>query len=318
MREPPTGSVRDAAGKFQHPALFYRDTDEYLAGLVPFVQEGIAAGDAVAVAVPGANLDLLRRAVAAPEGTTRWFDMAEHGRNPGRILPAVLLAFADEHRDRRVRIVGEPMWPGRSGTEYPACAQHEALINRAFAGRPVTILCPYDAAGLAPGVLADAAATHPVLANGAGWVPSAKFAPDAVFAAYNRPLPEPEADTVITGEVVEPDTIALARRAVARHAGRAGLRTDRVFDAELVITALAANGVEHGGGVSRVRVWHTAEQLICEASDDGRLADPLAGRRPVGRDQSRGLGLLLVNQLADLVRIHSTAQGTTVRAYFWC
>lgn len=316
MTDRPRGSVRDAPGRFQHPALFYRGKDEYLAGLVPFVQDGIAAGDAVAVAVPGANLALLRREVAAPDGTARWFDMAEQGRNPGRILPGVLLAFADAHRGRRVRIVGEPIWPGRSGTEYPACAQHEALINQAFAGRPVTILCPYDAARLAADVLADAEATHPVLAEGTAWVPSAKFAPDAVFAAYNQPLPEPDPGTMITDEVVEPGTMALARQAIVRHAERVGLRTDRMFDAELVITALAANGVEHGGGVSRVRVWHTAEQLVCEASDDGRLVDPLAGRRPVGRDQSRGLGLLLVNQLADLVRIHTTESGTTVRAYF--
>ena len=64
--------------------------------------------------------------------------MAEAGRNPGRILPAVLHAFADDHPRARVRIVGEPVWAGRTPVEYPACAQHEALINGSLAGRDVT------------------------------------------------------------------------------------------------------------------------------------------------------------------------------------
>ena len=32
--------------------------------------------------------------------------------------------------------------------EYPACAQHEALINHAFDGLDVAIVCPYDAAAI--------------------------------------------------------------------------------------------------------------------------------------------------------------------------
>ncbi|HEX9499900.1 MAG TPA: MEDS domain-containing protein, partial [Mycobacterium sp.] len=47
--------------------------------------------------------------------------------------------------------------------EYPACVQHEALINMAFEGRGLTILCPYDTAHLGPRALVDARMTHPVL-----------------------------------------------------------------------------------------------------------------------------------------------------------
>jgi DDE superfamily endonuclease len=53
---------------------------------------------------------------------------------------------------------------GFSTLEYPICVQHETFINLAFQGRPVTILCPYDAAQLEPDVLHDAGRTHhPVL-----------------------------------------------------------------------------------------------------------------------------------------------------------
>jgi hypothetical protein len=53
---------------------------------------------------------------------------------------------------------------------------------------------------------------------------------------------------------------------------------------------------------------------VCQVRDGGRLTDPLAGRRPPEVGRSSGLGLLLVNDLADLVRVHTGSDGTTVRA----
>jgi hypothetical protein len=40
-----------ALESFSHPEL-YRDPPEYLAGTIPFIREGIASGQPVAVAVP--------------------------------------------------------------------------------------------------------------------------------------------------------------------------------------------------------------------------------------------------------------------------
>src|SRR5690349_5948381 len=154
-----------AAAAFAHPALLYRDTGEYLAGTLPFIRDGLAAGEPVAVAVPGPHLELLRDALGADAGRVRLLDMRVVGGNPGRILPGVLLAFANAHADRRVRIIGEPIWPGRTPVEYPACAQHEALINAAFAGRAATVLCPYDTGRLDPAWIRDSYRTHPVLST---------------------------------------------------------------------------------------------------------------------------------------------------------
>lgn len=63
-------------------------------------------------------------------------------------------------------------------------------------------------------------------------------------------------------------------------------------------------------------MWAEDERVVCEVRDRGRIADPLAGRRPPQRDQLGGRGLLLVNLVADLVRLHTDDRGTTVRAYF--
>jgi anti-sigma regulatory factor (Ser/Thr protein kinase) len=303
-------------GRLDHPALFYRGWADYLAGTVPFIRDGLAADQPVAVAVPPPNLEVLRSALGGDAGRVRMLDMTSVGRNPGAIIPGVLRAFVDEHDDGgRVRIVGQPIWPGRTDVEYPACVQHEALINRAFEGRDVTILCPYHTEGLAPEVLADAEATHPVVIDRTGERVSAAYAPDEVVGRWNLPLPTPPADFAALR--FDLDGLAAVRRFVTGHAVAAGLPDERVTAVVMTVNELSTNSVVHGGGAGTVRIWVEPGHLGCETSDAGWLTDPLAGRRPVALDGECGRGLLLVNRLADLVRVHSTAaSGTTVRVYF--
>ncbi|MFE0629581.1 anti-sigma factor RsbA family regulatory protein [Streptomyces sp. NPDC058864] len=305
------GELSDA-GPFEHPALFYRDAGEYTARTVPFLLEGMAAGEPVAVAVPPPRLAQLRAALGPRGANVQWIDMEHAGRNPGRIIPDVLRAFADTRPAGRVRIIGEPVWPGRSVLEYPACAQHEALINVAFAGRPVTILCPYDATGLDSAALAEARATHPVVLDGDRGRRSAQYAPGRVIAAHNR-LPQRPSRALAFG-FAEP-RLAEARHAATAEARRLGLAGDRLAEFSLAVGELTTNSVLHGGGSGVVRVWAEDGHVVCEVHDRGRLTDLLAGRRPASRDRPHGRGLLLVHRIADLVRQRTTADGTTIRAY---
>lgn len=300
------------AGPFVHPALFYASDEEYLAALVPFIAEGVTRDQPVAVAVPAARLEMLRSAVHDVADRVTWVDMTRAGRNPGRIIPLVLRQFADAHPDRHAYIVGEPIWPGRTATEYPACAQHEALINHAFAGTDATILCPYDTTGLEDHVIADARATHPVV-----WEPnrrysSALYAPDEVVARYNQPLPEQP--DVAEFPVTEPAQLRTVRHWAAEWARGHGLDADRIADLEYIATELVTNSLVHTPGGCRLRLWRHEDHVVCEVRDTGRLADPLAGRRPRPAGLRGGRGVLLVNQFADLVRVHATPHGTTIYA----
>ncbi|MFG2373211.1 anti-sigma factor RsbA family regulatory protein [Streptomyces sp. NPDC048504] len=299
---------------FAHPALFYRGEEQYTAGTVPFVHAGLAAGEAVAVAVPGPQLNLIRAGLGSSAVGVRFLDMTEVGRNPGRIIPGVLRAFADAHADRgsRVRIIGEPIWPGRTAVEYPACVQHEALINSAFRGREVTILCPYDADRLEPDVLADAHATHPVVIDEGAQLPSGTYDPQRVIARYNEPLPHPPGAASIVFDVGE---LPKSRYFAVQEAERLGLAGARLQDLTLAVAELTTNSVLHGGGSGTLRIWAEGERIVCEVHDHGRLTDPLAGRRPPSRDQPGGRGLLLVHYVADLVRVHTAPDGTTIRFY---
>jgi anti-sigma regulatory factor (Ser/Thr protein kinase) len=308
-------AVTGPAEPFVHPALFYRDEQEYLAGVVPFVRKALAAGEPVAVAVPAERLGLLKAEIGAGEAV-RFLDMREAGRNPGRIIPGVLRAFADaQPPGTRVSIVGEPIWAGRSATEYPACVQHEALINAAFQGREVTILCPYDTRRLDPQVVADAYATHPVVVDaGSGHEEeSPRYDFEGVHARYNAPLP-PAPD--VPAHAFVADVLGEIRHFASEAAERFGLVRPRLDDLALAVAELTTNSVVHGGGSGLLRVWAEDGYVVCEVRDRGHLTDLLAGRRPPTRDQYGGRGLLIVNLVADLVRVHTGPDGTTVRFWF--
>ncbi|MET7732023.1 anti-sigma factor RsbA family regulatory protein [Streptomyces sp. NPDC005402] len=297
---------------FVHPALFYQGEKEYLDGTVPFVRDGLKAGEPVAVAVPGPNLAILKAALGEDVAQVKFLDMTEAGRNPGRIIPRVLRAFADSHREKRVRIIGEPIWAGRSTVEYPACVQHEALINPAFEGREVTILCPYDADSLDEQVLTDAYATHPLIISGGREQASTDYAPEHVVARYNQPLEQPAAAEEI---VFDAGQLPRARQFAIEQAARRSLSGVRLDDVALIVAELTTNSVVHGGGSGTLRVWADDGHVVCEVRDHGFLNDPLAGRRPPARDKLGGRGLLLVHSLADLVRVHTSPEGTAIRCY---
>jgi hypothetical protein len=211
-------------------------------------------------------------------------------------------------------MVGEPIWPTRTAEEYPACVQHEALINHAFQGRRVTILCPYDARLLSVDVLSDAEATHPILIDDAGERLSDRYAPDDVIVRYNTALTPPPADAFTL--TIGTRDLRAARRWVAELATQHRLPALRATDLALVATELLTNSIEHGAGNALLRIWMTDATLVCEVAGPSRLTNPLAGRIPPRPLQGRGRGLLIVNRMADLVRTHSSNAGTTIRAYF--
>ena len=297
-----------------HEAMFYRGDDEYLAGTVPFVDAALAAREPVLVAVPAPRLRRLRVALGRRAAGVRFVDMTSVGRNPGKIIPWVLHAFLEEHAGHPVRIIGEPIWAGRSADEYPACVQHEALINVTFAGSGLRILCPYDMKALAGDVLDDAACTHPVLVEADDrWDSPSYTDPDVVVAVFNQPLAEP----VPAPAALDFDTPRMpeVREFVTVHATRAGLPARRARDLQLAANELATNAVTHGGGTGRLRVWRAAGQVVCEVRDHGTASARLAGRTLPGPDSISGRGLALVNYVSDLVRIHTDPHGTTVRLY---
>ena len=128
-------------GRFRHRALFYRGRGEYLSALGGFIRASRARGEAIFVAVPKDKAQLVRRELGDDSAQVTLVDMAELGRNPARIIPAVL-TYAGKHGDQHVCFIGEPIWPGRTAAEIQEATRHEALINLALRDSPVSCCLP--------------------------------------------------------------------------------------------------------------------------------------------------------------------------------
>ncbi|MFD1832325.1 anti-sigma factor RsbA family regulatory protein [Streptomyces desertarenae] len=304
-----------AGGPFVHPALLYRGSEQYVDEVGGFARAALEAGEPVLVAVPGPRLEELRQGIGAAASEVVWADMAELGRNPGRILSA-LREFADRRPDRAARIVGEPVWPGRSRAEVLEATRHEALINTAFAGRRATVLCPYDTGGLPPEVIADARRTHPVVDEDGRRAVSGDYRdPREVCADCDRPLPEP--GHVEVAADYRGGELAGVRGRVTAWAGTTALTPDRRADLVLAVNEATANSVAHGGGSGTLRLWRSGHgTVVAEVRDRGRLTDPLAGRRRPGLASAQGgRGLWMIHQLCDLVEVRAADDGLTLRLH---
>nr|WP_156763974.1 anti-sigma factor RsbA family regulatory protein [Mycobacterium sp. 852002-50816_SCH5313054-b] len=315
MREGLKGTQAGHPG-FIHSALLYRSQQDYLESVVGFVRDGLTADEAVLVAVPGDKLALLHDALSGSVGgfTTelRMADIAEVGRNPSRFM-AMEGAFVDDHSDRRVRIVSQLAWPGRRDDEFVACVEHEALVNEALDGYPVTKLCLYDASRLDDELLAEARATHPFLWGRGVLQRSAEYAPGDALQRCNRPLnAKPGAVMYMVRKSAD---LSPARSFAVNYAGWVGMSQDGIDDLQLIATELATNSLMHTDGACRLAFWRQDEHLVCEARDTGRFDDPLVGRLDPGPSGPASRGLYLVNAISDLVRTHTTSAGTTIQAY---
>ncbi len=295
-----------------HLAYFYDEERDYLSYLSAFVTAGLRDAEPVFVAVPGRNAGLLRERLGAESHLLRYGAMAETGRNPARLIPE-LRAFIDEHPGRRIRYVSEALWPGRSDAELCEAARHEALVNLAFASAAVTIVCPYDVSGLAPAVVGWAQRTHPAFLRKGRTQSAADYAGRGVVPAEcDDPLLAPSGDAEVIGYET---SLREVRDLVSSHGAALGMSADRITNLVIAAGEITANTLRHTRAGGTFWVWHTGEEIICQAQDQGWIEDPLAGRQRRSPEDS-GHGLWVVNQVCDLVEIRtSQAAGTIIRLH---
>lgn len=299
---------------FHHEAFFYGDAEEFLAGALPFLRDGIEAGEPALVAVSSPRARALQAELSDEADRVRFVDMEQLGRNPARIIPA-WQRFLDEHggRDRPVRGVGEPVWPGREADEIDECERHESLLNHAFWHGPAwRLLCPYDSSSLGDEVLEAARESHAVVSG--SWTtgeereqaidPHAISPFAGVLPRHPRDARQFDFDRTLLHE---------ARTVVGNAAESAGLSAERSFDLVAAVGELVNNSVLHGGGGGVLTVWSEDATLVVQVEDSGVIDAPLAGRVRPDPSEHHGRGLWIVNHLCDLAQIRSGEGGTTVR-----
>jgi hypothetical protein len=294
----------------------WRDADDYASVLTPFVEEGLAAGEPVMVAVVRRHANWLRESLGAQARKVKFVDMAKLGRNPARIIP-VWQKFVDQHSGvaRPVRGIGEPIWAGRRPEEIVECQLHEGLLNLAVDPKiPLWLICPYDLRGLDPSVIKEAHRSHPAVMEGDSYHGNSQYGGRAhVEAMFGAELPNLGAEPVeypFTSESVD-----RVFNIVTLDAYGAGLWSDKVTDLAATSRRLASCSLRRGATQGTLRVWDLPYALICEVADDTVIDDVLAGRRAlVSNDRD---GLSSANRKCDLVQLRSTVSGTTVRLHMW-
>jgi anti-sigma regulatory factor (Ser/Thr protein kinase) len=298
---------------FAHEALLYDGTAGFIEGTLPFIREGVAAGEPVVVAVPGERLAALRAALGGEAERVHLMDMGRLGRNPARIISAWRDVLAEHGANGRpVRGVDEPIWAGRGADEIVECQRHETLLNLAFDDGPGwRLLCPYDRAALDPEVIDEAWRSHPLVWDEGVQRRSEAYVEPREALASDEDLPEPEGSPFRIA-FMRPD-VSRVRRLVARHAREAGFDACRTADLVLAVSEAANNSVLHGGGGGTLSIWWVPGGLVCEVRDRGHIADPLAGHTRPTLDRRDGRGMWLMNELCDLVQVRSLEEGSVVR-----
>jgi anti-sigma regulatory factor (Ser/Thr protein kinase) len=311
---PPPAARPDRAAGLRHQALLCRGPADCIASVLTFIRDGLARAEPVSVGL-SAGLGGPLRDLLAGERAVTYFDMRELGRNPGRIIPA-MLDFAGAHAGGAIRFVSEPFWVGRSAAENAEAARHEALLELAFASCPATVMCAYDTSALDPATTGCAELTHPVIISGGRPRPSQRYAGAGVLPEQcDLPLaPPPRSAT----RLVYSADLRQVRTLVSDCAARAGLAPGRIADLALAASEVAANTLRHARSDGTLQIWHTGHEIVCQLTDPGIIRDPLAGRhRPdSAASGASGQGLWVVNQVCDLVELRTGPDGTTVRLHF--
>jgi transcriptional regulator with XRE-family HTH domain len=170
----------------EHRAFVYASGSDFLATVVPFLRDGVRSGDAVLVVTTGKQIRRLRSALGDEASYVDFHSSAGWYRTPVETLDRYQ-AYLDRPSDRDghwTRIIGEPVWAGRSAAEIEQWVRYESVINLSLRARPASIVCPYDASVLPSAVVDAARRTHPEIASGTGAMASAAYVePESLLLA---------------------------------------------------------------------------------------------------------------------------------------
>ena len=152
---------------FEHQLLEYGSDEEYLATTIPFIEDGLERSECLLVVTTEAQTALVRDALDVRSEDVEFATSAEWYSSLGAALNRYR-AFVKQKFDAGavwIRVVGDPVWAGRSVADNTAWFRYESLVNLAFAAAPATIVCTYDTRSASAEVLADARRTHPHLTH---------------------------------------------------------------------------------------------------------------------------------------------------------
>jgi transcriptional regulator with XRE-family HTH domain len=156
-------SVHASPPMLDHRALLYEKRGEFVEVAAPFLAAARENSEAALAVTSRDNLRALRRALGDEAKHVRLCDNDPWYRTPLTALKKYR-SFLDHSMQSGatwVRVVGEPVWTGRSTQQRRQWAEYESLLNELFRTSPITLICPYDLRLAKPAIAKLARATHP-------------------------------------------------------------------------------------------------------------------------------------------------------------
>ncbi|MFI0447192.1 anti-sigma factor RsbA family regulatory protein [Actinomadura sp. 6N118] len=314
----PGAETRSERGILLHRALLYGSERDFADVTVPYLHEGVKAGDAVVVITSAARTALLREQLGAePAARIEFIGQGDWFKGPMQTLADY---YDRTHRDwwprGRLRLLTEPVWTGLTPLEVREWKRHEAILNVAFAGTPSTFVCAYDTSALDGHIIVDAAHTHPELVDPEGVRASEHFVDPAEFyAGCNAPPLAPPPAGAARRAFASGELPGL-RAFLSVESMRLGLPEEQVLPFVLAVNEVATNIIRRGGGQGGVWLWAEGGELICDVADPGRpMEDRFLGYLRPRPHQPGGAAMWAVRLLCHIVEIRSGEHGVLVRMH---
>ena len=303
------------ATPFVHRGLIYEQEADLLAATVPFMEEGLAAGERQLVVTTPSKAEVLGRALGRQAGEVEFRNSREWYVAPAPTLLSYR-RYVEEAGTPRVRIFGELAAGGDSRVPRSEWVRYESTLNVAFRLLPVSIMCGYDTREQPAPMVADARRTHPETCVGTSHAPSEEFTDTATLLREldREELEEPTVPTIeqpIAGDLRGVRDFVLAR---ARDAGLKGKALQGIL---LAAQDVASNTLAHGARQGTISAWVQDGELIFEVRDhaygDGHPVS--AGLDTGAAHLSDPRSLWMARLLCDLVEVRSRAGGLVVRLH---
>lgn len=296
-----------------HEVGFYRTDEEFAALIVPFVEEGLAAGEPIILGYDERKTSLLHRWLPDAGAATFITDRSLYS-TPARAISAYWKLF-EAHTAAgatAIRIAGDVPHEGNGG-RFAGWDRYELAANTVWNRFPVASRCLYDARTAPARVLDAAERTHPqiVLPSG-GHQPSIRYQDAALFTPL-PPDPHPIERSVPAIEMNNP-TPRQTRRAITS-IGHGRLPGMTLQDLQIGVSEAISNARQHGRPPVTVRIWAATGQLVIQVHDAGPgPADPMAGLVPRhDRPDLVEIGLWIIHMLALDAALIRSRDGFTVR-----
>ncbi|BCY10703.1 anti-sigma factor RsbA family regulatory protein [Actinoplanes sp. L3-i22] len=309
-----SGAAAGHSGYF-HETAFYGSDEQFLAVIVPFFTDGLAAGEPVISTFAARNQELVRRAFGAGSGI-EFLDGGEQYARPATAIRHYRKLFG-EYTARgvhQIRVAGDVPHPG-TGARWDWWARYEAAINHAYDDFPVWSICPYDTRTAPADVLAEVRRTHPHVADAHRHAANPAFVDPVDFL---RARSDTWRDPIEQGppwlELVDPTPVRV-RAAVTAAAAGSALTRDDLNGLLVAVSEAVANGLLHGKPPVTVRAWAAPRRVVVTVTDAGEgPREPYAGLLPADRPAgSGGLGLWISHQMCGFVGLHRGPEGFTIR-----